>query len=542
MYFINIIMKDTAFKACCFIILLCCGQIYQRVAAQPLEYSSILNDVSLSRFGTMSFGDFDQDGRQDLFITGKIGSTYFAQFLRYDGIFTVPTGSRLAAFGVRYSDIPQSEIQPVVYSSSAVTDIDRDGDLDLLTVGATDTESPITGMTTLYRNNGIFRFTISTAGIPGLYSGSAAFGDYDNDGDPDLIITGVDHGAGYQYATRLYRNDGSDGFFRLNIPLEGKAYGDVAWGDYDNDGDLDILLTGASSQIDATYRAVIYRNDGDGTFTDIYTDLYGLYGGSVDWGDYDSDGDLDILMTGGRPAPGVIQQGYTFVYRNDQGSFVDIGGGIQGVSHGDAHWGDYNGDGQLDILITGFETALDAMRRTGGQDAYLFVFLQTGEDSFEFATRNIGFMFGATAGADFDADGDLDFISSGEGLGSVSRFYFNQARVLNAPPSAPSSLREQVNGDTVTLQWDPASDALTPSAGLSYNLRVGTAPGGIDVVAPMALIETGQRLISALGNVHLNRVWTLKNLPPGTYYWSVQALDHAYVGSLFSEERSFVVD
>ena len=85
--------------------------------------------------------------------------------------------------------------------------------------------------------------------------------------------------------------------------------GSVAWGDYDNDGDLDILLTGR----EYTGRiSKIYRNNGDNTFTEQTSiSLTGVGSGSVAWGDYDNDGDLDILLTGvSRIGIGILFQKY----------------------------------------------------------------------------------------------------------------------------------------------------------------------------------------------------------------------------------------
>jgi hypothetical protein len=79
------------------------------------------------------------------------------------------------------------------------------------------------------------------------------------------------------------------------------AYGSVAWGDVDNDGDLDILLTGSSV---CGFVAKVYRNDGGAptpTFTDIGAGLTGVSYSAAAWGDYDNDGDLDILLTGNDP-------------------------------------------------------------------------------------------------------------------------------------------------------------------------------------------------------------------------------------------------
>ncbi len=92
----------------------------------------------------------------------------------------------------------------------------------------------------------------------------------------------------------------------------------MAWGDYDNDGDLDILLAGSTGSDSAISR--IYRNDG-GTFTDIEAGLPGVFSGSVAWGDYDNDGDLDLLLT-----TSGIGIGTSGLYRNDGGRLPSRGG------------------------------------------------------------------------------------------------------------------------------------------------------------------------------------------------------------------------
>jgi hypothetical protein len=101
-------------------------------------------------------------------------------------------------------------------------------------------------------------------------------------------------------------------------------------------------------------------------------------------------------------------------------------------------------------------------------------------------------------------------------------------------------LSAQVPANTVSLSWNPASDAETPTGGLSYNLRVGTAPGGFDVVSPEADPNTGFRRLSQLGNAQKRTNAIISNLAWGTkYYWSVQAVDTAFAGSPFASEASF---
>ena len=85
------------------------------------------------------------------------------------------------------------------------------------------------------------------------------------------------------------------------------------------------------------------------TFTDIGAGLTGVGGSAAAWGDYDNDGDLDVLIMGSTG----LDEGTSRVYENDAGSFVDIGAGLTEVYGGTAAWGDYDNDGDLDILMTG---------------------------------------------------------------------------------------------------------------------------------------------------------------------------------------------
>ena len=205
-------------------------------------------------------------------------------------------------------------------------------------------------------------FTDIGAGLPGGAGGSAAWGDYDNDGDLDILLAGF---TGSGYISRVYRNDGADTFTDIGAGLSGVAYSSAAWGDYDNDGDLDILLTGdtGSGRISR-----VYRNDGEDTFTDIGAGLPGVYYSSVAWGDYDNDGDLDILLTGDTGS-GYISR----VYRNDGAdTFTDIVAGLPGVARSSVAWGDYDNDGDLDILLTGFTGSGSRISRVYENDSGAF--------------------------------------------------------------------------------------------------------------------------------------------------------------------------
>ena len=121
--------------------------------------------------------------------------------------------------------------------------------------------------------------------LPGVSNSSVAWGDYDNDGDLDFLLNGYSPGGRF---SKIYKNDGSDNFTeQTGISLTGIRYGSVDWGDYDNDGDLDILLTGQ----DENYKSVakIYKNNNGISFTEQTSIvLTGVLVGYVDWGDYDN--------------------------------------------------------------------------------------------------------------------------------------------------------------------------------------------------------------------------------------------------------------
>ncbi len=146
------------------------------------------------------------------------------------------------------------------------------------------------------------------------------------------------------------------------------------------------------------------------------------------------------------------------------------------------------------------------------------------------------------AWGDYDNDGDIDILLSGSSdqLGSITRVYRNDLVPPNSVPSAPSGLNAAFNGGDVILGWSPSTDAQTPAPGLTYNLRVSTTPGGVDVASPLANTATGYRRVVQIGNANNGTTAILKSLPGDTYYWSVQAVDTAFAGSPFAVESTFV--
>ncbi len=433
--------------------------------------------------GAAAWGDYDNDGLLDLlFITQTNGPVQI--WRNVGGGFTNINAGLPFAF----------------FSSVAWGDYDNDGRLDVLLTGRTNVSTP-DSVTQVWRNMGSGIFSNISAGLPGVFSGSAAWGDYDNDGKLDVLLAGRSDSSSFR--TEVWRNTGS-GFTNINAGLPGLWSCSVAWGDYDNDGRLDILMAGLTNFPISSGVCQIWRNTGNG-FSNINAGLPAVYGATVAWGDYDNDGRLDILLNGSTN-PAFISQ----VWRNTGSGFFQV---AALASYSTAAWGDYDNDGRLDVVAGAV-----IWRNTGDEFTNIDVGLPSG---------------GAIIWGDYDNDGKLDLLFSEE----VWRSNVAQS---NTPPAAPSGLSASVAGNLVTLAWNAPGDAQTPSAGLNYNLRVGTTPGGSEVFGPTLTSTSGWRRIPQRGPQQ-NLSFTFNHTVSTPYYWSVQAIDHAFAGSPFATEQSFKV-
>jgi hypothetical protein len=111
---------------------------------------------------------------------------------------------------------------------------------------------------------------------------------------------------------------------------------------------------------------------------------------------------------------------------------------------------------------------------------------------------------------------------------------------INTIPTPPPLLSATTNLHSVTFIWGDGADA-NQSGGLTYNLRVGSRPGANDIMSAMSLPD-GTRLLPSAGNVGGNHSWTLTNLTAEACYWSVQAVDNSFAGSVFAPEQKVAVN
>ncbi len=511
-------------------------------------------------------------------------TTYHWSVQAIDNV-NAPSGFAIqSSFTTSFAPFTELELPfaDLVRFASAWGDYDNDGDLDLLICGA---DLDFIPFAALYENESGDFFEVNS-GVEPLSDGDAAWGDFDRDGDLDLLVCGYD-AAGVGQSI-LYRNDDGN-LVDSNAGLVGVGDGEVAWGDFDQDGDLDIALSGAQFLVNTPHSA-IYRNT-DGQFDDIGAGLTNLQVSGLAWADYDNDGDLDLLQAGfGDGIP------VTELYRNDDGSFVLEQTGIVGLALADVAWGDHDNDGDMDILINGragtnpFFGAAKVFRNDGpGESGWRFV-----DTEADFENVNSG----AVAWGDFDNDGDLDALvagrntdeppfarstrlyrNDGPGFSPVAfefmgmsnghvewgdvdgdldldlvvggffpgdgrprtRLYLNNTLVPNTPPSTPQNPSATSGILRTTLSWDPATDSQTPPAGLSYNVRVGSAPGAGDIVTAH-VNATDARQVAQSGNAGQRTSFSFRNPFPGTYFWSVQAIDSGLSGSGFAAEQTIAVE
>ncbi|MBV6647845.1 MAG: T9SS type A sorting domain-containing protein [Cyclobacteriaceae bacterium] len=367
---------------------------------------------------------------------------------------------------------------------------------------------------------------------------SCGMADLNNDGYTDLYIFG-NH---FEGRPQLFFNDTTGGF-TLDTQFESYVFIDpqVSEVDIDNDGDLDLfVMAGYEQGIDARF-ARLFIND-RGTFTEEDPQIIAKGFGHSEWGDYDSDGDLDLLLNGdGWVNSGEDNDHIYRLYQNTDGELQEVTTFTtyrqSNVGDG-SRFADWDNDGDLDIVLTGWNQ--DAERQSTAiyvNDAGTFT-------AYEGNAILPGVSESALELGDLDNDGDLDLIIGGysgnewNGEGSaynrnVSLIIENTLAGTNEAPAAPGGLVAEPEGPHVTFSWSAPADDKTSSESLTYNFFLIDEQGR-HFYCPLADTATGFLIIQEKGNVQLNTSWTVYNLAYGTYQWGVQAIDNSFAGSLFT--------
>ena len=310
----------------------------------------------------------------------------------------------ILATGLFSSVAISQNFQEVNYSNlntgkAIFADVDNDGDLDVLQY------DDFTG-SYLEFNDGNGVFTPSSNTFSTATDGEGIFLDIDNDNDIDLLLSGGL--GGFSSATSLYTNDGSGNFSLVPNTSFVQVYNSaVDYADVDNDGDLDIMISGQYSSGSGYNRVtLLYTNDGNGNYTEVPgTTFIGVSYGSIDFADIDNDNDMDVLVTG---FDGTL--GSTDLYLNDgNGNFTSTPHPFPDLIVSDACFFDVDGDSDLDVLLAGDANFNNPTPKTE-------LYTNDGTGNFTLATNTpfINVVWSSIDYADIDNDNDLDVIILGD--------------------------------------------------------------------------------------------------------------------------------
>ncbi len=348
-------------------------------------FSDVARSAGVNDDGTgigIVWGDYNNDGFLDLYLVNDVDAGYGARNILYknngDGTFTDvadPAGLSSHGYGL----------------CAAWADYNNDGLLDLYITNNAHSIFCYGQSNKLYKNkgDGTFEDVTETAGVGEKGNSTGlAWCDYDGDGDQDFFV--VNFASPFLDSPEdnpsvLYQNN-DDGTFTIISSSAGIEHSDgghgAAWGDYDNDGDMDLYIANNSTTLSLSPQSsslgknVLYQNNGDSTFTDV-TDTAGvgstLTSIEVTWVDYDNDGDLDLHVVNGGIGG---SQGSLLYENNGNGTFTDVASeaGIQNTGAGEgAAWGDYDNDGDMDLYVVNYRQPNKLYRNEGNNNHWIII-------------------------------------------------------------------------------------------------------------------------------------------------------------------------
>lgn len=487
--------------------------------------------------------------RESIFVLALVGSSAVA------GGTSSPLSFSEEAIARGIFHVTASVTQLQFGAGCAMVDFDGDDDLDILLTGSNG------GIMRIYENDGTGNFTNRNSGsnLAAINPSGVATADYDNDGDQDIFI------SGWMVSSKLYRNDGNFVFTDVTATAgmsEVSAAMAPTWGDYNQDGHMDLYVPTRSGTSSNWVPNKLYHNNGDGTFTDVAQTL------NVDaeddptllaaFFDYDRDGDDDLYLGTDK---GTSFQWWNRLYRNDGGTFTEITGDANAYAYIDCMGialADLNNDSLFDIYMTDtsrnvlylndgegvFVDHSDAAGVTSGVVGWGTVFADFDNDSFpdlfvcnqnasnalyrgsaiadwpmanEAAAAGVdlsGSSFAVAVG-DVNNDGLLDILV--DHINSSAKLYINQSpdaannHMIRLKPVGELA-NELCVGATFNIEANGKWQAVEARAGVNYKVSEGrTVQVGVGTDTEVETIEvfwpTGK--VRTLTTAPVDRTWTI---------------------------------
>ena len=494
------------------------------------------------------------------------------------------------------------------YGISRWSDINGDELLDLAITGNLYTGS---SKTQIYLNeDGILNVDNLQPRIANVYGGHLSFVDYNNDGYLDISMTGIAT-INFSTFTALLLYKWEDGNYVLDeqenqLSASSGYWGgqyNHDWGDYDNDGDLDLVSGGISIFDNTNYLNVFKNSNGILSIDTTQSELVPLFPSAVVWIDINRDNHLDLLALGRLGSNGISHMyindstghltlsseqpftipstlhalsvgdynndGYddiaiahlngsdmhTNIYTNENGTSFTLHQELQGATYSSLDWGDYDNDGDLDLVSSGYTGTIVTDQ---GQTEYVNPITNIYQQSVsgQFALDSSLYMLdsvglSSTQWGDYDNDGDLDLLVTGETEEKelITRVYENLEGFTNSnnEPTKPIMLLSEVNIDSVSISWQGGFDTdnkigsgKTSDLALKYQLQMGEDQN-YSLAGNTHSIISGKygtgRMGSRSGTNHV-----INSLPEGRYQWRVKSIDHSLGSSEWSDWDYYYID
>ncbi len=456
--------------------------------------------------------DFNNDGLLDIFLSGTTSVA--------DLSTTVYINNGNATFD-------QIQLEGLTDLAVDFADYNSDGFLDILIAGINATNIK---KTIVYENNNGLGFTPHNFSLIGLSNGGIIWQDLDMDGDFDILISGLDIDSNPNIKVYRYENNSYE---LLDTILPNVSAGQLMATDFNNDDFIEVLITGLNDL--GNPLTMIYTVDKELNFT-IYNDqLTNSAFNNIAVGDLNVDGFNDLVIAG--LTQGSLSKETLLLVNNAGNGFVAKTTDFVDVSSASVSIGDINNDGINDIIIAGIDN--DGIKH--------FKYYQNSPDfvltEIPHVMENI--FNGDVSLGDYENDGDLDILQSGN---SDIQFQTNlflsdqQSTIQNASPSVPLNLSAITTADSVYFSWDLSTDDFTNQNSLTYNIYVSELPNSDNLIlSSQSDITTGFLRIPQLGNAGFKNNKALTRLPEGRYYWSVQSMDNGFLTSPFAIEQSFAI-